>query len=139
MTTLPIELQVLASILGITLSLVAVFGVFIAKPLRRFRQVLTKLEKFIRDWEGEPEAPGRDRVPGVMERLNRLDGELKRNGGSTVKDAAVKAAESATEALNLVRQGREEDIAFRATTEARLQSVEAQVIELRRRGIAEAS
>ncbi len=26
-------------------------------------------------------------VPGVMERLNRLDGELSNNGGSSVKDA----------------------------------------------------
>jgi hypothetical protein len=41
----------------------------------------------MRDWEGEEEAPGRDRVPGVMERLNNMDGELSQNGGfTTVKD-----------------------------------------------------
>ena len=41
----------------------------------------------MRDWEGEEESPGRDRVPGVMERLNKLDGELSNNGGyTTVKD-----------------------------------------------------
>ena len=40
----------------------------------------------MRDWEGEEEEPGRDRVPGVMERLNKLDGELSNNGGSTTKD-----------------------------------------------------
>ena len=45
------------------------------------------LEKFRRDWEGEPGGPGRDAVPGVMERLNRLDGELSNNGGSSMKDA----------------------------------------------------
>jgi len=45
------------------------------------------LEKFRRDWEGEPGGPGRDAVPGVMERLNRLDGELSHNGGSSMKDA----------------------------------------------------
>lgn len=43
--------------------------------------------KFMRDWAGEPAAPGRDAVPGVMERLNNIDGELKHNGGSTMKDA----------------------------------------------------
>lgn len=40
----------------------------------------------MRDWEGEEQSPGRDRVPGVMERLNKLDGELSNNGGSTTKD-----------------------------------------------------
>jgi hypothetical protein len=45
------------------------------------------LEKFRRDWEGESGGPGRDPVPSVMERLNRLDGELSHNGGSSMKDA----------------------------------------------------
>ena len=45
------------------------------------------MERFMRDWEGEEEAPGRDRIPGVMERLNNMDGELSQNGGfTTVKD-----------------------------------------------------
>jgi hypothetical protein len=40
----------------------------------------------MRDWNGTPQEPGRDAIPGVMERLNRLDGELSRNGGKSVKD-----------------------------------------------------
>ncbi len=40
----------------------------------------------MRDWNGTDAEPGRDAVPGVMERLNRLDGELSRNGGKSVKD-----------------------------------------------------
>jgi hypothetical protein len=44
------------------------------------------LEMFMRDWKGSSEEPGRDAVPGVMERLNRLDGELSKNGGKSVKD-----------------------------------------------------
>lgn len=55
----------------------------VAKRTKRF---LDWQDKFQRDWEGEPEQPGRDRVPGVMERLNAIDGELKRNGGSSLKD-----------------------------------------------------
>lgn len=43
-------------------------------------------EDFKRDWSGEEGAPGRDRVPGVMERLNKLDGELSQNGGKSTKD-----------------------------------------------------
>ena len=45
-----------------------------------------QLDSFMRDWDGTPAEPGRDAVPGVMERLNRLDGELSRNGGKSVKD-----------------------------------------------------
>ena len=59
----------------------------IARPLRAMKSMMTWLEKFRRDWEGEEASPGRSRVPGVMERLNRLDGELSNNGGSSVKDA----------------------------------------------------
>ena len=44
-------------------------------------------EQFMKDWSGEEARPGRDRTPGVMERLNDIDGELKNNGGSSVKDA----------------------------------------------------
>ena len=59
----------------------------IAPFFKKIRSMMIWLEKFRRDWEGEPGGPGRDCVPGVMERLNRLDGELSNNGGSSVKDA----------------------------------------------------
>lgn len=39
------------------------------------------------DWAGEEAREGRDATPGVMERLNNIDGELKRNGGSSLKDS----------------------------------------------------
>jgi len=47
-------------------------------------------EDFKRDWSGEEESPGRDRTAGVMERLNRLDGELSSNGGKSTKDVVNK-------------------------------------------------
>ncbi|NBT46642.1 MAG: hypothetical protein EBT07_02315 [Actinobacteria bacterium] len=47
-------------------------------------------DTFMRDWVGEEASPGRDAVPGVMERLNRLDGELQHNGGSSIKDIVVR-------------------------------------------------
>lgn len=59
----------------------------VTKPVRKkVRDVSRWLDDFQRDWFGEEEAPGRDLVPGVMERLNRLDGELSQNGGKSVKD-----------------------------------------------------
>lgn len=67
-------------------ALAAVVAV-IAVPIKKIKVFFTWLDKFRRDWEGEEAEPGRDRVPGVMERLNRLDGELSNNGGSSLKDA----------------------------------------------------
>lgn len=67
-------------------ALAAVIAV-IAVPIKKLKIFFTWLDKFRRDWEGEEAEPGRDRVPGVMERLNRLDGELSNNGGSSLKDA----------------------------------------------------
>jgi hypothetical protein len=60
----------------------------LVKPVcDRLHVVMDNWDNFMRDWAGEPNAPGRSAVPGVMERLNRIDGELKRNGGSSMKDA----------------------------------------------------
>jgi hypothetical protein len=55
--------------------------------IKKTKHLMDSLNRFTSDWFGEEEAPGRDRVPGVMERLNNIDGELKHNGGSTMKDA----------------------------------------------------
>ena len=72
---------------GATASALASVFFVIAPTVRKTRSMMNWLEKFRRDWEGEPGGPGRDPVPGVMERLNRLDGELSNNGVSSMKDA----------------------------------------------------
>jgi hypothetical protein len=74
-------------VMGATASALASVFFVIAPTVRKTRSMMVWLEKFRRDWEGEPGGPGRDPVPGVMERLNRLDGELSNNGGSSMKDA----------------------------------------------------
>jgi len=61
--------------------------------VRETRDFFTWWKKFQRDWDGQEAEPGRDRVPGVMERLNRVDGELQRNGGNSVKDQVVRTGE----------------------------------------------
>jgi hypothetical protein len=66
------------------------FGILwrLLKPVcARLHMLMDNWDTFMRDWAGEPASPGRSAVPGVMERLNRIDGELKRNGGSSMKDA----------------------------------------------------
>lgn len=59
----------------------------VSPVVRKTRSLLSSLDRFTRDWFGEDAEPGRDKVPGVMERLNRIDGELKHNGGSSMKDS----------------------------------------------------
>ena len=53
------------------------------KPLKRQAD---RIEAFWEDWTGAPAGPGRSAVPGVMERLQSIDGELQRNGGNSLKD-----------------------------------------------------
>ena len=49
------------------------------------------------DWFGSEPRPGRSRTKGVMERLNEIDGELKNNGGSSIKDAVDRIDTQVTE------------------------------------------
>lgn len=60
---------------------------FVRPMWKRLNFWVTTWENFMSDWAGEPAREGRDAIPGVMERLNNIDGELKRNGGSSIKDA----------------------------------------------------
>jgi hypothetical protein len=71
----------------ISLAIIGTSLWFALKPLvTSIAKINKQLDSFMRDWEGTAAEPGRDAVPGVMERLNRLDGELSRNGGKSVKD-----------------------------------------------------
>lgn len=62
-------------------------GVLLNPLRKKLKRFASWMERFMRDWEGEDAEPGRAAVPGVMERLNNMDGELSKNGGfTTVKD-----------------------------------------------------
>lgn len=81
-----------------------------------------KWDMFMRDWAGEPAAPGRDAVPGVMARLNNIDGELKHNGGSTMKDA-MKRVEKKLDAIDIrLSEGN-----------ARFDAIESEIEELKKK------
>jgi hypothetical protein len=80
----------------------------ILKPLYvRIHAIMDNLDAFMRDWSGEPASPGRSAVPGVMERLNRIDGELKRNGGSSMKDAVNRIEKKLTQIDARLEEGNE--------------------------------
>jgi hypothetical protein len=72
--------------LGIVTGALIGLGALLNPFRKKIKRWASWMEMFMRDWEGEEESPGRDRIPGVMERLNKLDGELSNNGGGTTKD-----------------------------------------------------
>jgi hypothetical protein len=79
----------LDTIFWLAAGILTVSGVvrYVVYPMwREVKDALGWWRKFQRDWDGEPEEPGRTRVPGVMERLNGIDGQLHRNGGESLKD-----------------------------------------------------
>lgn len=80
------NVAILSAILGVIVLIVKVIYPFI-KFIKNF---FNWIERFRRDWEGEESVLGRDRTAGVMERLNRLDGELSRNSGKSLKDVVVR-------------------------------------------------
>ena len=70
-------------ILGAILTALTLAGL-IGKPLRKLAR---QNDEFREDWYGQPARPGRDAVPGVPERLARMEKELHPNGGGTLRDA----------------------------------------------------
>jgi len=80
--------------------------------LRPLKQQADRIEMFWEDWNGTPARPGHSAVPGVMDRLASIDGELQRNGGNSLKDQVAAtvhkvdqlAAQNAAEHVDLGRQ-----------------------------------
>ena len=73
--------------IGIVAGALISLGVLLSPFYKKLKRWGQWMERFMRDWEGEEASPGRDAVPGVMQRLNNMDGELSQNGGfTTVKD-----------------------------------------------------
>jgi hypothetical protein len=81
------QVQMWAGLIVVVSAAILVVWKAISPVWKKTKKVLNNLDLFTRDWFGEEAAPGRDKVPGVMERLNNIDGELKHNGGTTMKDA----------------------------------------------------
>jgi predicted transcriptional regulator len=75
---------------GLILGIIGGGSALLYPLLKKINNMLKTWSRFMTDWEGEEAAPGRDAVPGVMARLNKLDGELTHNGGKSVKDVVVR-------------------------------------------------
>jgi hypothetical protein len=102
-----IDLSVLTSIAIITSCVIAVLSAVVFPMARKFKRFNSGWEDFMRDWKGEDAEPGRDHAPGVMERLNNIDGEFKKNSGSTLKDAVARIESKLNEVDQRLKKGDE--------------------------------
>jgi hypothetical protein len=95
------------TIAGVVIALTgAVLGItqVLIPTWKKITNLFNTWARFIRDWEGEPSEAGRDAVPGVMERLNKLDGELSNNGGNSVKDKVDKLVKNQDKIFSKIQE-----------------------------------
>ena len=79
------DLTRLAELIAVVTTIVAAVWALL-RPLKRQAD---RIEMFWSDWNGTPQRPGHSAVPGVMDRLASIDGELQRNGGNSLKDQVI--------------------------------------------------
>ena len=79
------DLTRLAELIAVVTTIVAAVWALL-RPLKRQAD---RIEMFWEDWNGTPARPGHSAVPGVMDRLASIDGELQRNGGNSLKDQVI--------------------------------------------------
>jgi lysophospholipase L1-like esterase len=82
-------------------------GTVLGYLYKKVNKSISTWSDFIADWQGEEERDGRDAVPGVMARLNEIDGELKHNGGNSLKDVVVRLEQRLAEAEEERKQNHE--------------------------------
>jgi len=79
------DLTRLAELIAVVTTIVAAVWALL-RPLKRQAD---RIEMFWEDWNGTDARPGHSAVPGVMDRLASIDGELQRNGGNSLKDQVI--------------------------------------------------
>lgn len=81
------DLMIYAS--GIITTVTAYMLLSKTPPWRWVRSEMAFRKQFKQDWLGIKGDDGHIHIPGVMQRLNRIDGEVSRNGGASLKDAVI--------------------------------------------------
>lgn len=66
------------------------------RALRSIRRIILKVDEFMADWNGAVARAGYAARPGVMERLERIEHELKPNSGSSLRDAVNRIENNVT-------------------------------------------
>lgn len=92
----------LLAIAGVVIVLGASVGVLV-KFTSWSARIVSRVQDFLDDWNGEPARPGVLRRPGVPERLTGIEGrlssverQLKPNDGATLRDAVDRIEQHTT-------------------------------------------
>ena len=104
---LQLDIQFLASMAVVLTASITILTVVVIPLVRRVKKINDGWDDFMRDWKGEDATSGRDHAPGVMERLNDIDGEFKKNSGSTLKDAVARIESKLEEVDQRLQKGDE--------------------------------
>ena len=102
-----VDIQFLASTAVVLTASITILTVVVIPLVRRVKKINDGWDDFMRDWKGEDASLGRDSAPGVMERLNNIDGEFKKNSGSTLKDAVARIESKLEEVDQRLQKGDE--------------------------------
>ena len=97
------QINLIGTITASVISILSAYTLFVKVISPFFKRVkfwMNTWENFMIDWSGQEARPGRAAVPGVMERLNNIDGELRNNGGSSIKDAIDRIEKRLDEGAN---------------------------------------
>lgn len=97
------QINLIGTITASVISILSAYTLFvkvISPFFKRIKFWMNTWENFMIDWAGQEARPGRAAVPGVMERLNNIDGELRNNGGSSIKDAIDRIEKRLDEGAN---------------------------------------
>ena len=86
-------LAVVAAAIAVLTLIGLVYRMFLKNMIHSVHDFSLWLGQFRRDWEGEAATPGRSAQPGIMERLNEIDGQFQRNGGHSLRDKVEKLLE----------------------------------------------
>jgi hypothetical protein len=88
---LPTDPGALVIYTGAVLAALAGIGRWIVLPSFRLARAIWH---FLEGWNGEPARDGQPAVPGLLERVHRIESEVTRNGGSSLKDAVIRTEET---------------------------------------------
>jgi hypothetical protein len=81
------DIATTATIAGSAAAVISTATVTARVAAHRLREVSKKLDQLQEDWYGEAARPGFPARPGIPERLQTIENQLKPNGGSTTRDA----------------------------------------------------
>ena len=76
---------------------VGVLWKLISPLAKKTKKLMEALDLFTKDWFGDDGDALHPRKPGMLERMRSVEGELKHNGGSSIKDAVKRIENKLTE------------------------------------------